>query len=31
MLYSLENEELLVQVRDHGAELRSIKERADAD
>ena len=29
MLYSLENEELLVQVRDHGAELRSIKERAD--
>ena len=29
MLYSLENDELLVQVRDHGAELRSIKERAD--
>ena len=29
MLYSLENKDLLVQVRDHGAELRSIKERAD--
>ena len=29
MLYSLENDDLLVQVRDHGAELRSIKERAD--
>jgi len=29
MLYALENADLLVQVRDHGAELRSIKERAD--
>lgn len=29
MLYSLENEKLCVQVRSYGAELRSIKERAD--
>lgn len=29
MLYSLENDKLCVQVRDHGAELRSIKERDD--
>lgn len=29
MLYSLENDKLCVQVRDHGAELRSIKERND--
>ena len=29
MLYTLENETLCVLVRSHGAELRSIKERAD--
>ena len=29
MLYSLENDKLCVQVRSYGAELRSIKERAD--
>ena len=29
MLYTIENDELYVQVRDHGAELRSIKERED--
>lgn len=29
MLYTIENDELCVQVRDHGAELRSIKERED--
>lgn len=29
MLYSLENDVLCVQVRSYGAELRSIKERAD--
>ena len=29
MLYTIENNELCVQVRDHGAELRSIKERED--
>lgn len=29
MLYTIQNDELCVQVRDHGAELRSIKERAD--
>ena len=29
MLYSLENDQLCVQVRSYGAELRSIKERAD--
>lgn len=29
MLYCLENEKLCVQVRSYGAELRSIKERAD--
>ncbi|WP_432647774.1 aldose 1-epimerase family protein [Mitsuokella sp.] len=29
MLYTIENDKLCVQVRDHGAELRSIKERAD--
>ena len=29
MLYTIENNELCIQVRDHGAELRSIKERAD--
>lgn len=29
MLYSLENEKLCVQVRSYGAELRSLKERAD--
>ena len=26
MLYTIENDRLCVQVRDHGAELRSIKE-----
>ena len=29
MLYTIENNELCVQVRDHGAELRSIKEREE--
>lgn len=29
MLYTLENETLCVLVRSHGAELRSIKDRAD--
>ena len=29
MLYTIENDRLCVQVRDHGAELRSIKERED--
>lgn len=29
MLYTIQNDELCVQVRDHGVELRSIKERAD--
>lgn len=29
MLYTLENDKLCVLVRSHGAELRSIKERAD--
>lgn len=29
MLYTIENDKLCVQVRDHGAELRSIKERED--
>ena len=29
MLYTIENNKLCVQVRDHGAELRSIKERED--
>ena len=29
MLYTIENDRLCVQVRNHGAELRSIKERED--